>query len=345
MPGKTSIAARILLSFISLVIFIAAAETVIRLFEFNTYFQSRFFMVNRALDYPDVFERDRRLFWKPRASQTITSQFFDGHTYRFNSLGLRGDEISKMKYQPRIVSLGNSCTFGWGVTEEEMFTSLLEELLDNKYEVINAGVPGYTSFQGKIFYESNLAEFQPDFLLVLFAWNDQWLAANDIPDKNQEFPPEFIINLQNLLSRLHSYRLLKRTLLGFFEKNPDSLFSRTQPVSRVGLEDFYDNLKSIALKARENGTIPILLTSPVPSLEKYYVPGSVSPLHNYHEKYNNTIRRAAHDENLAIVDLALEFDKYNGLFDDADYDPIHFNARGHRLATELIALKINSLSD
>jgi lysophospholipase L1-like esterase len=226
-----------------------------------------------------------------------------------------------------------------------MFTSLLDELQGNKYEVINAGVPGYTSFQGKIFYESKLAELRPDFLLVLFAWNDQWLAANDIPDKNQEFPPQFIINLQNLLSRLHSYRLLKRSLLGFLEKDPDSLFSRTQPVSRVGLEDFYDNLKFICSKAKAGGTIPILLTSPVPSLEKYYVPGSVSPLHNYHEKYNNTIRQAAQEENLAIIDLALEFDKYSGLFDDADYDPIHFNARGHRLAAELIAPKIDSLSD
>ena len=345
MSGKTSLTAKLSLSIISLLAFLVISEAVIRLFKINTYFQSRFFIVNRALDYPDVFERDRRLFWKPRPNQTVTSQFFDGQTYRLNSLGLRGDDIQKIKDRPRLIALGNSCTFGWGVTDEEVFTAQLDGLLHNNYEVINAGVPGYTSFQGKIFYESVLEELQLDILLVLFAWNDQWLAANDIPDKEQKFPPEFIILAQNLLSHLHSYRLLKRWLLVTLEKDPDSLFSRNQPVARVGLDDFYENLKSICRQAQNNGARPVLLTSPVPSLERYFVPGSVSPLHAYHEKYNRTIRQLAQDEHLAIVDLALEFDQYPGLFDDAAYDPIHFNARGHRLAAELIARKIDSLSN
>lgn len=344
MPVKSSLAAKLLLSLTSILIFLMIAEETIRLLDINTYFQSRFFLVNRTLDYPDVFERDRRLFWKPRPNQTVTSQFFNGRTYRFNFMGLRGDDFDKAKTKPRIIALGNSCTFGWSVTEEEIFTTLLKNQLHYKYQVINAGIPGYTSFQGRIFYESKIAELQPDILLILFAWNDQWLAANDIPDKDQKFPPQMIIKAQNLLSHLHGYRLLKRLLLSTFEKDPDSLFSKADPVSRVGLDDFYENLKAICREASSNGTVPILLTSPAPSLEKYYVPGSVSHLHSYHDKYNRVIRKLANDESIEMVDLAVEFDKHGGLFDDADYDPIHFNASGHNLAAFLIARKVDSLN-
>ena len=343
MPDRLSVKTKLALSILALLIFFAAIECVVRVFNINTYFQSRFFLMNRTLDYPDVFERDRRLFWKPRPNQTVTSQFFEGRTYRFNSLGLRGGDISQTKIKPRIIALGNSCTFGWGVEESEIFTSLLQNQLD-KYEVINAGVPGYSSFQGKIFYESKIAGLKPDILLILFAWNDQWLAANDIPDKNQKFPPELVVRTQNLLNHLHSYRLLKRILLSSLEKDPDSLFSRSQPVSRVGLDDFYLNLKSICIDANKNGNIPVLLTSPAPSLEKYFEPGSTSHLHSYHNKYNETIRQLAQDENIEIIDLAAEFDRHNSLFDDADYDPIHFNALGHDLAAFLIIKKINSFT-
>ncbi|HEX2898006.1 MAG TPA: SGNH/GDSL hydrolase family protein [candidate division Zixibacteria bacterium] len=337
-----SVKTKLALSILTLLVFFAVVESAVRVFNINTYFQSRFFLMNRTLDYPDVFERDRRLFWKPRPNQTVTSQFFEGRTYRLNFMGLRGSDFEIKKNRPRIIALGNSCTFGWGVEESEIFTALMQNQLD-KYEVINAGVPGYSSFQGKIFYESKITGLKPDILLILFAWNDQWLAANDIPDKNQKFPPELVIKTQNLLNHFHSYRLLKRILLSSLEKDPDSLFNRKEPVSRVGLDDFYQNLKSICTEAKTNGTTPILLTSPAPSLEKYFVPGSTSSLHSYHDKYNETIRQLAEDENIEIVDLASEFDRHNGLFDDADYDPIHFNVLGHDLAAFLITRKINSL--
>ncbi|MGD8922634.1 MAG: hypothetical protein PVH24_05245, partial [Candidatus Zixiibacteriota bacterium] len=49
------------------------------------------------------------------------------------------------------------------------------------------------------------------------------------------------------------------------------------------------------------------------------------------------IRRVAEDNQVRLVDLAAEFDKYSGLWDDTGKDWIHFNADGHLLAAELIA--------
>lgn len=343
MHFDTAFPKKLLLSAVSLLLFALLAESIIRLSKIDTHSKNQFFIMNRDLDYPEVYKKDRQLFWRPHPNRVVTSRFFDGRTYGFNSLGLRTNEIINPRNKPRLIALGNSCTFGWGVADDEVFTAQLSQNLDNQYEVVNAGVPGYSSYQGRIFYENEISGLHPDILLILFAWNDQWLAANDIPDKEQKFPPEIIIGAQNLLSRLQTYRLLKKWLLTNVEKNSLSKYDRTNAVARVGLDDFYENLKSICQKAHNSRATPILLTSPIPSLEKYYLPGSISLLHRNHEYYNNVIRDLAKNENIKLIDLALEFDKYSGLFDDVTYDPIHFNARGHRLAAALIAQKLDSL--
>ncbi|MDH4157845.1 MAG: GDSL-type esterase/lipase family protein [candidate division Zixibacteria bacterium] len=320
-----------------LVIVLAAAEVIIRVAGVDTYFQNRFFVLNRALDYPDVFEKDYDLFWKLRSSRTVTSKFFEGKTYRINAHGLRGEEIDEVKTAPRILALGNSCTFGWGVPQRETYASQLTAMLGERYEVINGGVPGYSSLQGKRFFKRDLLSLQPDLILILFAWNDHWAAAAQIADKDQQPPPRPLIAAQNLLSRLHLYRLLKKLLLSAIEKDPDVLFDRSQPVYRVGLDDYYSNLRALCGVARSHGIRPVLITSPIPSLEKYYPAGSVSNLHTYHGRYNDAVRRLARDERVELIDLAAEFDRHDDLYDNAVRDPIHFNAKGHRIAAELIA--------
>jgi lysophospholipase L1-like esterase len=324
-------------SIFCLLVFLTVVELAVRLAGVDTAFQNRFFVLNRALDYPDVFRKDRDLFWRFRPHQVVTSKFFEGETYHINSLGLRGEEVKSRKTKKRILALGNSCTFGWGVAYQDTYTRRLESLLKGAYEVINCGIPGYSSFQGKCLFEKELIGLQPDIILILFAWNDHWAAANRIADKDQQFPPRTIIAIQNFLSHLHSYRLLKKLLLSGIEKEPDSLFDRMEPIYRVGLKDFQSNLREICRAARSKGITPILLTSPIPSLATYYSPGSKSPMHSFHEKYNQVIRELSISDTVNLIDLAREFDQYGNLFDDAPNDPIHFNAKGHLLAAELLA--------
>lgn len=337
---KHSFFFKFIVSVLSLLLFLTLVELVVRALDVDTFFQNRFFVLNRALDYPDVFQKDRELFWRLRASQVVTSKFFEGKTCRINSLGLRGAEVSKVKTKRRVLALGNSCTFGWGVSYQDTYTQHVNALLGDAFEVINAGIPGYSSFQGKRFFERELIYLHPDIVLILFAWNDHWAAANQIADKDQEFPPQAVIACQNILSRFHFYRLVKKLLLAAIEKEPDSLFDRQALVYRVGLEDFRKYLQEICRFACSNGATPILLTSPIPSLTTYYPPGSRSPMHRYHEKYNQVIRDLSTSDGIDLVDLAREFDRFDGLYDDAVKDPIHFNAQGHRLAAELLAAYI-----
>src|SRR5690242_8101430 len=75
-----------------------------------------------------------------------SSASFIGVPVQINSLGLRGPEISvdKTPGTVRILGIGDSITFGYGVRSEETFLSLLERKLNNskssRYEVLNSGV-------------------------------------------------------------------------------------------------------------------------------------------------------------------------------------------------------------
>jgi lysophospholipase L1-like esterase len=235
--------------------------------------------------------------------------------------------------------MGNSCTFGWGVSTKAGYPHQVAILL-RKFQVINAGVPGYTSLQGKRLYASDLTHLRPDYVTILFAFNDHWAAANEIPDKDQQPPPQWILDIQNRLGELHSYRLLKKAILSTIEPSMDSLYSRKNPVYRVGLEDFRKNLIDLVTMIRADSARPILLTSPIASLERYYPPGHKSNLHTYHEFYNATIREVATGQNCLFVDLARELDKHAGLFDDPLVDPIHFNEEGHRIVAGLLMMEL-----
>jgi len=336
---------KVLLPVLALVVFVGLSETVLRLAGVDTFFQNRFFILNRALDYPEIFDRDHDLFWRLRPDRTVSSRFFIDRTYRINSLGLNSPEVDSAAGRTRLLTIGNSCTFGWGVDYERSYPRRLEALLGNSYQVINSGVPGYTSLQGKRFYASDLRRLRPDIVTVLFAFNDHWAAASGIADKDQQPLPQPVLDLQNVLSRLHSYRLLKKLILATMEPSMDSLFDRSAPVYRVGLEDFRLNLVGLCGMIRADGAEPVLLTSPIPSLTAYFPPGHKSNLHMYHEWYNAVIREVALAESCLLIDLAAAFDSYPNLFDEPTADPIHFNERGHELAARLIAEFIRSRSE
>ena len=333
---RSTWAVKFLAVIISIGLFLLIAESVVRLLNIDPFFQNRFFVLNRALDYPEIFKKDYDLFWRLSPDNEVSSKFFIGKTYHINSLGLHGPDINLKKDKPRLLSLGNSCTFGWGVNYDQSYIRQLEKMLNEEYEIINGAIPGYTSLQGKRFYNSDLKQLKADIITIMFAFNDHWAAASQISDKEQMPLPQFLITIQNQLSKLHTYRLLKKGLLSTIEQHPDSLFDRQSPVYRVNPEDYSININELVDSIIADNARPILLTSPIPSLEKYYPAGYKSGLHSFHEKYNQIMREIAAEKNIELVDLAIEFDKYDNLFDDPLVDPIHFNALGHKIAAQLI---------
>ena len=111
-----------------------------------------------------------------------------GNLVRINSLGFRGPEISMPKSENtfRILVLGDSVTFGQGVAESDMYTSLLQEELSSKFqrrsiEVVNLGVIGSSAIDQMKLLKNLGVPLEPDLLLIGFI-GDGSREGNHVPD-------------------------------------------------------------------------------------------------------------------------------------------------------------------
>jgi len=122
------------------------------------------------LDAGEAFCRSDDLLIYSIAPHARTYEWFqiDGH-------GFRTPEFSDRKPPGtlRIVVTGDSTTFALGVLEEQRWSSVLRRALAGLFgdvqpiEVINAGVPGYSTLQNRLQIQRDLLPLQPDLIIVL----------------------------------------------------------------------------------------------------------------------------------------------------------------------------------
>ena len=118
---------------------------------------------------------DDELFWKLLPNLDTVS---NGVRIRTNRIGLRDTDIrAKRSDEFRILSLGESTTFGHGVENEQTYSALLQDMLaeaefDHSIRVINAGVSGYTSFQSLQFLKQSSPNLNLDMVLFYHELND-----------------------------------------------------------------------------------------------------------------------------------------------------------------------------
>jgi lysophospholipase L1-like esterase len=72
----------------------------------------------------------------------------------------------------KIAVLGGSTTFGTGVTDADSWPALLQDILGNAYDVINYGVPGYSTAEAIIQMALIVPESRPHFVVMCEGWND-----------------------------------------------------------------------------------------------------------------------------------------------------------------------------
>ena len=105
-----------------------------------------------------------------------------------NSLGFRDGPVTlpKPNGEYRVLSVGESSTWGHGVRVNETYSAVLQQLLVNAgrtARVINAGVPAYTIQQSAVFLAEEAARLQPDVILVYHQTND-FLPAHGVDPNN-----------------------------------------------------------------------------------------------------------------------------------------------------------------
>jgi lysophospholipase L1-like esterase len=135
-----------------------------------------------------LMRTDPELFWSLHPGVEIDVK---GKHVSVNQLGLRGPEIGpKGTNEFRILSLGESTTFGSKVAEGETYCAFLQTFLAEKIpakavKVINGGVPAYSSFQSLKYLELRGLELRPDLVLFYHEVND-YLPSSVRDSQNTE---------------------------------------------------------------------------------------------------------------------------------------------------------------
>ena len=206
-----------------------------------------------------IFGKDDYLRWRfPASAQGLV---MDGNRFDTNRLGLRGPDPVERAH--RVVCLGDSVTFGWDASADDRTwpARLGEELADLDVDVVNAGVPRWSSMDLLRLYPTVVRPLEPDVVVVMAGWNDLgyqflqgWMHA---PARD---PGAGQLSLLTLAQRIG------KGLKGRPSTDDEAiLVEREQaadPIEWEYLEEYGRILGALCDLIRADGAEPVLLTLP-----------------------------------------------------------------------------------
>ena len=277
-----------------------------------------------------------------------------------NSLGFRGSEIAVPKPAGtfRIFAIGESSTFGWkGVrSHEEAWPAVLEAKLraahpDRVIEVVNAGVPGYTSVEQRINFMLRISHLQPDAILIYHGNNDlTWSWVPDI-ETNLVYGRGESIGPPSRIARLvdHSYVLMElRSRMDLFSRSSQDKHSTADTAA---IRVLRDNLAALVDDARRAGARVAIATfahgldvdgAPgvfsaderalgVPAVGRWFEFLDPQGARRSFPVYNAMIRQLASDARIPLAEPARRVPGTPEYFTDW----CHFTAKGEQLMAQI----------
>jgi lysophospholipase L1-like esterase len=311
--------------------------------------------VNFRFVGPDVlnmpeYVRDRRLFWRLKPGAPEIGVAVPGLT---GASGFRGPAVLKQRRPGtvRVACLGDSTTYGVGLPLEQTYIALLGRALEyavqRPVEMVNAGCPGYSSYQGLRLLESDVVPLEPDVVTLLFgAWNDFTPAiGGDDEAKGASWRlPAWTDRIvagarhQRLFMLVaHGHEMVLGSDPRFGQRRRDEYlkgFAAGRPPEgeRVSPEKFAANLRRMVAVARARGILPVLVTPPLAQESQRE--------HPVFMLYRDAVREVAGMDGVPLVpaseDLAAREKSGETMF----ADPVHPNANGHEIIAALAAQAI-----
>ena len=142
-------------------------------------------------------QQGKVIFYPPNVTAHSDSKDYY-YTFKTNSLGIRNPEITEKKGK-RILVLGDSFVFGWGVNEEYTFVRLAEKKLqakDPNITLVNTGIPNTGPENYLPMYRALRDKLKPDLVVTV-------LYPNDVTDSG---PTVFLEAIKNALSKKKTIR-------------------------------------------------------------------------------------------------------------------------------------------
>ncbi|OGQ93587.1 MAG: hypothetical protein A2284_11580 [Deltaproteobacteria bacterium RIFOXYA12_FULL_61_11] len=281
---------------------------------------------------------------------------------RINQQGLREDDVPLAKNsRRRLLLLGDSFAWGYGVDVRERFSELLERRFP-LLEVVNAGACGYGTDQELQYLRERGAVFEPDLVLVLFSPND---LENNLACAQYGWPkPCFVLTDEALVPlnlpvpetstaaalvrRLMSSTILLGRLAGFLdlgalmfhdhepEEHRRFLESLTLPRS---LDLQWRLLRELERTSRGMGATFLLVTTPLDQgIQRYFATRATDAGLRYLPLAPPLCRSLAGDAFEGLDDLQVVQRCYSQhLLETTSLpnDP-HWNATGHALVAAIL---------
>jgi lysophospholipase L1-like esterase len=311
-----------------------------------------------------MFTAAPRQLWAPRPGAKVV--WGDGE--RINEGGYRGP-LRPAGDHPgvvRVLVLGESCAFGYGVPYADTFSSRLEEILrasGRDVEVVNGGVIGYTVRQGLERYRAMGRPYRPDFVVAAFGEVNEHFPAGgpsdvekiEMPLDERDAWSEVVwlfrreVRVAHLFASLvdgmNAQASLERSLK-FKERHYEhSLREHMGDIDwkgrrRVSIEDFVAANVALAKEVRADGGRLVLLSSPRRKAAEDSAP--VLPL------YTRAVEELARRGGLLVANAHRAFAEAQarGVQEsDLFRDPWHLSADGHREVARTLAATIEPLLD
>jgi hypothetical protein len=281
---------------------------------------------------------DPLLGWKgkPNASGNFERINFNVEIQN-NSLGFRGDEYSysKTPNTKRILVLGDSYVWGYGVKKNEIFTSLMKKKLNNT-EILNMGCSGYGNDQELLLLKSEGIKCDPDLVVVVVTLPSDFF--NNIHSVQYSYPKPYFIIENDTLS-LHNIPVPKQNLfqrIGNYLTNKSALFvylkflqPKSQKVNSNEVGITYEMLKEINRLCQINGIKVLFVINPTIDLK------TNEP---YRAIDKDKLLLLLESENFNVIDLSNLFDIYlqkNNEKLTFEFDA-HWNENGHKLVSKVL---------
>jgi lysophospholipase L1-like esterase len=254
-----------------------------------------------------IFEPDPKLFWKlkPDLKKVPVAEKLPKAEYPFTiSTDSSGRRVIAEIKQSRhtVLFLGDSCTFGIPVNDDETYPAVLQRRL-NQVRCINAAVPGYSAYQGRLVLEQWDSAAAPVNAVVITFWPNDRSVWDHLSDAEHA---ELIADeAAGKTSPVRLTRLLRRALPG------------SRP--RLNEREFEQEIRSMIRWCRQHGAVPILQVWA--ARRQLDTPDQVDR--------QQILRRIAAQEEVLVVDLVppVRARGEASLFTDT----IHMSKTGHEL--------------
>jgi len=260
----------------------------------------------------------------------------------FNELGCRDDRLDE-RADIKILCLGDSTTFGWGIrSHTDTYPSILQHLLEHEFggpltpgsplrvEVLNAGAPSYTLYQGMQLYLHHLADIVHwDWVVVSFGWNENPDIELDL-DYVLHHPPASsaaLWRLHTLLKGSRTYNLLTEAIRPTVRPiSPDERMTEARNL-------FGSELRGLIEACSERATRVCV----VPAILK--TQGERNEFHDRIPPLNDIARETARLCGAEWVPLVQQ------AFDASEppvgwVDTVHFDRQGHAIVAQAVAAAI-----